>query len=171
MGCVAVRRDFGVADEGGAFLDDDAHGFEVAEEFRVGLEFAALLDGDIAVHGAVDGDGLRADLAFDSGVLAKDERAFGDDFAVEFAVENHFGVELEGAGQLHIAGKDVLGGGGFGNERGDVVKVHVFAKTLHAAPSRGQHPARPVFEFTREDIFDGTRRLSDAADPRACGGR
>lgn len=115
--------------EGCALFDDDAHGLQIAKKLGVGFQFAALLDSHIAIHSAVNRDGLRADLAFHDGVFSKDERAFGDDLAVELAVENEFGVELECSSQLHITGENILGGGGFGNERSDIVEVHDFAET------------------------------------------
>ena len=77
-----------MADKCGTFLDDDAHGFEIAQKFRVGFQFAAFLDCYIAVYRTVNGDGLGADFAFDDGIFSKSESAFGNDFAIEFAVKN-----------------------------------------------------------------------------------
>ncbi len=112
-------------DEGGAFLNDDAHGLEITQEFGVRLKLATLLDGHIAIYRAMDRDRLGADFAFDDGVFAERENTFGDDLAVELAIKNHFAVELERAGELDIAGEDVFRSGGFRNQGGDVVKVHV----------------------------------------------
>ena len=116
-------------DEGCALFDDDAHGLQVTQKLGVGFEFAALLDSHVAVHCAVDRDGLRANLAFHNRIFSKNERTFRDDLAFEFAVENEFGVELECSSQFHITGENVFGSGGFGDERGDIVEVHDFAET------------------------------------------
>ena len=113
-----------MADEGGPLLDDDTHRFEVAKEFGVGFQLAALLHSHITIYRAVNDDGLGADIAFDHGIFSESESAFGDDFAVEFAVENHFAVEFQSPCQLDITGEDVFGCGGFRYKRGDVVQVH-----------------------------------------------
>ena len=125
-----------MADEGGALLDDDTHRLEVAEEFGVGLQFAAFLDCHIAVHGAVDDDCFRANISFDHGIFAESENAFGDDFAVEFAIENHFAVEFQSSCQLNITSEDVFGCGGFRDERSDVVEVHVALQATHFSALR-----------------------------------
>jgi hypothetical protein len=53
-----VRADFGFADKGGAVLDDDAAGAEVADELRGGFEFDAL--------GGVDVPWMMTDFDFTS---------------------------------------------------------------------------------------------------------
>ena len=116
-------------DEGCALFDDDAHGLQIAKKLGVGFEFAALLDSHVAVHCAVDRDGLRANLTFHNRIFPKDECALGDDLTIQLAVKNEFGVELECSSQFHITGENVFGSGGFGDERGDIVEVHDFAET------------------------------------------
>ena len=116
-------------DEGRALFDDDTHGLQVAKKFGIGFEFATLLDSHVAVHCAVDRNGLRANLTFDNRVFSKDERTFRDDLAFKLAVENEFGLELESTSQFHITGENVFRSGGFGDERGDIVEVHDFAET------------------------------------------
>ncbi len=116
-------------DEGRALFDDDAHGLQIAKKLGVGFEFAALLDSHVAVHCAVDRNGLRANLTFYNRVFSKDERTFRDDLAFKLAVENEFGLELESTSQFHITGENVFRCGGFGDERGDIVEVHDFAET------------------------------------------
>ena len=108
--CAAFRRDLGFADKGGAFFDDEAGGFEVADELGAAFEFAAFVDGDVAVDFAVDAYGFGFDFAADFGVFTDDQRAGRGDFAFDFAVDVEVILELNGALDDDIGGEMIFGG-------------------------------------------------------------
>ena len=93
-----------------AVFDDDAAGAEITDELCGGFEFDPLGGIDIALHGAVDDDGLGFQFALHVGTFADCKRGVGLDFAFDFAVENKVVLELEGSFDFHVARKVVAVG-------------------------------------------------------------
>ena len=102
---------FGLADEGRAFLDDEACRFQVTLEHRAGFQFATLFDGDVSVDLAVNRRRFRFDLAADLRVLADRESSGRSDFTFNFSVNDQIVEELDGSFDFHVGGEDVLGVG------------------------------------------------------------
>ena len=75
-----------MTDEGSAFFDDDAHGFEIAEKFRIRFQFATFLDSDIAIDRAVNRYRFRANFPFNNSIFSKCQNSFRKDLAFHFAV-------------------------------------------------------------------------------------
>lgn len=118
------RRHLGFANERGPLFDDDPHRLEVAVELAAGFELAALGHRDVSIDRPMDRDRLRLDLALDVGIFSKRQNAFGDDFPVKLSIKNQLVLELQGPVDFNVSGKDVLCGGGFGGEGGQIVQVH-----------------------------------------------
>jgi hypothetical protein len=90
-----VRGHFGLTDERGAFLDDEAGCLEVTNQLRAALELTTLFHRDIPVHLAVNGDGFGLDLTANLGVLTDDQNAWGENFAFDLAVDGQVILELD----------------------------------------------------------------------------
>ena len=86
--------DLGLADEGGAFFDDEARRFQIALERATRFQFATLAHGDVALDLAVNRDRFRFDLAANVRVLTDGQDAIRIDFALHFAVDQQFLFEI-----------------------------------------------------------------------------
>ncbi len=66
----------------------------------------------------VNGYGSRLDLRFEAGVFTDSEVAAGVDFTFDLSINDEVVVELNGAFDFDIRGKDVAGSGSCGIRRG-----------------------------------------------------
>ena len=103
-----VRRDFGFADKGRTFLDDQTRRLQVALKHRTGLQLAALFDGYVSVDLAVHGGRLRFDLAADLRILADGQNAGGGDFTFDFSINDEVVEELDGSFDFNVCGENVF---------------------------------------------------------------
>ena len=78
-----------------SILDDQARRLQVTLQYGATLEFATLVDGDVAMHLAQHRHRLGFDLATDFGVLADGQDACGSDLAFDFAVDDQFVLKLD----------------------------------------------------------------------------
>lgn len=108
---VCLLADLGLAHEGGSFFDGKRAGGNVTHEDRVALELAALSDGDVAFDFAENDDGAGLDLALDQRVFTHGQTAVGDDFALDFAVDDKVVRELDGTFDFDVVGEYVFAGG------------------------------------------------------------
>src|SRR4051794_33340312 len=92
-----LGRDLCAANEAGRFINYQTRRFDVAVHAASRPQFAALRGGDVAVHGAVDNDRSRLDVALDPRLFAHGEPALGIDSSFDFAIEGELLLEFNRA--------------------------------------------------------------------------
>jgi hypothetical protein len=97
-----VRVDFRLADKGDAFFDHQFWSANVAKQFGLGLDVDLFPGDDVAVDLTADDDGGNVHVAFDDGIVAEDEGAFGLDVTIQFSIEGQFAGKLEGALEFNV---------------------------------------------------------------------
>ena len=92
-----MGRDLGAADEAGGFVDHETRSFDVAVHAASGAQFASFASGDVAVHGSIDDDRARFDVALDPRLLAHGQTALRIDPAVDFAIDQQLFLKFHRA--------------------------------------------------------------------------
>jgi len=105
----ATGRDFRLAHERCAFLDNHASGLQISHELGPGFQFAAFHHCDVAVNLAQHRDGFCFDLAANVGVFTNRETAVGNNFALDLAVDNQLVGKFYRPFDFDVFGKDVFG--------------------------------------------------------------
>ena len=100
--------DLGLPHEGGTFFDGQRASGYVADEDCIGLEFATLLDGDVAFNFAKDSHRAGLDFSFDQSVFTNGEATVRMDFAFDFTVDDKVVGELDRAFDFYIIGQDIF---------------------------------------------------------------
>src|ERR1051325_8113066 len=101
---------FRFTNESRAFLNDEAGGFQIALERAFRFQFATFAHRDVSLHLAINRDRLGFNFRADVCVLADRQRPIGINFAFHFAINEQFLLELDGAFDFDVAGKDVFAG-------------------------------------------------------------
>lgn len=89
-------------------MDGERSSGDVANQYGVVLEFAALLDGDIAFDFAINDDRASFHLALDQGVLTYRETAVRNDFTFNLAVDDEAVGKLDGTFNFDVFGQNIL---------------------------------------------------------------
>ena len=89
-------------------MDGERSCGDVANEDGVVLEFAALLDGDVAFDFAENDDRAGFHLTLDQRVLADREAAVRNDFTVNFAVDDEIMEKFNGTFYFDVVGENVF---------------------------------------------------------------
>ena len=90
----AAAGDFRLSNKGGPFLDHETRRLEIALQGAARLQFTPFAHRDVALHFAVDRNGLGFNLAANIGVLANGEDAIGMNLALDFSIDQKFLLKL-----------------------------------------------------------------------------
>lgn len=105
-----------MAHEGGSFFDGERSCGDVPNEDGVVLEFATLMDGDVAFDFAENDDRAGFHLALDQRVLTNYEAAVRNDFTFNFTVDDEIMGKLDGTFNCDVVGENVFTVGHEGDE-------------------------------------------------------
>src|SRR5260370_18800357 len=88
---ILVRRYFRFSDEGGAFLDHKASRLQISNQLRTRVKFTAFLDRDIAMHFALNNNGLALNFSANIRVFADRQNTVnGGNLAFQISIKNEF---------------------------------------------------------------------------------
>ena len=103
-----------MAHDGGTFFDGERSCGDVPNEDGVVLEFAALLDGDVAFDFAENNDRAGFYIALDQRVLTDREATVRNDFTFNLAVYDEMVGKLDRTFNFDVVGENVLAVGHVG---------------------------------------------------------
>ena len=97
----------GGPDQDGTGLHGENRGLDVAGDFGILGEFKSLAGVDVAIDAAMNHHALRANLGVDGGTPTDRDRAIGEDFSVDLAVDDDVVLKLDGPFDLDIREDDI----------------------------------------------------------------